>query len=83
MSRIWKHIRFWLRGGNDQFTIAVDYSHWRGAESGPDGRNREKLFRVRGKRKARSVAVNWVASHPHGQARVFHGWLFWEDEKRK
>ena len=77
-----KLIKKWWRGRDEKFTVACDLSRWNGGDSGPDGKDRELLFRVIGCREAKRVASRWVCVHPAGQARVLSGWHYWPDEKQ-
>jgi hypothetical protein len=41
----------------------------------------ERLFRVNGLARARSIGRRWVAVHPYGQARILEGHHWWPWEK--
>lgn len=58
------------------FTVACDSSPFWNTLN-----RRERFFRVKGMRSARSVARKWVRDNPYGQARVLGGHHYWSDEK--
>jgi len=73
-----KRIEGWFRRRYlDPFTVACDEGlFWR------PWNQEERLFRVKGLARAKSISRRWVAIHGYGRARILEGHHWWPWEKR-